>query len=143
MTPMSGVPLTPVSPEQELIEQYISNKTATSLFPQGRKPSDEELKALTALFFELKDRIDLVLFMKTYRKKHGNVPAPAVMINVCHQFKVHGDGVREVWPWFQRVVRAETGAFNAAEQVRKHEEIKRQPTSIGEILAGIKKHTQE
>ncbi len=134
MTPMSGVPLTRMSTEQELKEQEITNKTAASLFPAICKPSDEELKALTALFLELKERIDLVLFIKTYRKKNGSVPAPAVMINVCGQFKAQGDGVRDVWPWFERVVKAEAGAFNAAKQVREHEAMKKGPVMIGQIM---------
>ena len=135
VTPLSPLPVTPMSPEQDLIEQDISKKTVASLFQIERKPSPAELKALTALFLELKDRIDLVLFVKTYRKKHGSVPAPAVMINVCDQFKAQGQGVRKAWPWFERVVRAEAGLFNAAEQVREHEEIKKQPVSIGHVLS--------
>ena len=140
MTPMSGVPLTPMSPEQELIEQESFNKTVASIFPATRKPSDGQLKALAALSLELKGRIDLVLFLKTYRKKHGAVPAPAVMINVCGQFKAQGQGVREAWAWFERVVRAEAGSFNAAEHVREHDEIKKQPTRLGDIMAGIARH---
>ena len=139
MTPMSGVPLTPVSPEQELKEQDLLNKTVASIFPVERKPSPQELKALTALFFELKSRIDLVSLMKTLRKRQSALPSPAVMIKVCEQFKAQGALVRDVWPWFQRVVKAEAGAFNAAEHVREHAEIKKQPARLGDILAGIAK----
>ena len=54
MTPMSGVPLTPVSPEQELKEQDLFNKTVASIFPVERKPSPQELKAYAADVKELK-----------------------------------------------------------------------------------------
>jgi len=136
-TPLSGVPMTPLSTEQELMEQDLFNKTVAALFPIERQPSAEELKALTALFFELKSRIDLVSFMKTLRKRQVCIPPPVVMIKVCMQFKAQGALVRAVWPWFQRVVKSETGAFNAAEHVREHEKIKKQPARLGDILAGI------
>jgi biotin operon repressor len=139
-TPLSGVPMTPLSTEQELIEQELLNKTVACLFPVERQPSSEELKALTALFLELKSRINLVSFMKTLRKKQGCMPPPVVMIKVCMQFKAQGALVRAVWPWFQRVVKAETGSFNAAVHVREHERIKKEPIRIGDILAGIAKH---
>ena len=140
-TPMSSLPGSPVSPKQELIEQELINKkTAQALFLSDSQPSDKELKALAALFFELKDRIDMVLFMKTYRKKHGGVPLPEVIIKVCDQFKAQGKGVRDVWPWFERVLRAEAGVFSVTAQVNAHEQIKREPVLLGDIMAGIVRH---
>ena len=140
-TPMSLLPGSPVSPKQELIEQELFNKTtARSIFSADSQPSDKEMKALTALFFELKDRIDLVAFLKTYRKKHGGMPPAEVIIKVCEQFKAQGKAVRDVWPWFERVLRAEAGVFNATAQVKAHAVIKREPVLLGDIMAGIAMH---
>ena len=142
LTGLSGVPLTAVSPEQELTEQDLFNKAVRRVYSKPLPfpcPSDEQLKAVVFLCIELKGSIDLIAFLKKYRVKHC-LPPVAVLVKVCEQFKAEKASIKNAWGWFQRVVRAETGSFNASMQVREHEQIKKEPTLIGDILAGIAKH---
>jgi hypothetical protein len=137
LTALSGVPMTALSSEQELIEQDLLNKAVVSLFSSVDNSSGSELKALAALFSELKDRINLLAFLKKYRTRHKYLPPVTVLIKTCEQFKSQSHSIRRAWPWFDRVIKSETGSFNAARQIKEHEEIKREPMSVGAILSKL------
>ena len=76
--------------------------------------------------------------IKKERRWSREVPENVVM-KVCERFiedKQKGH-IENEWPWFKRVFVAESQAYFASEQIKEHEQYKKEPVMIGDILKQI------
>lgn len=145
VTPVSPPVVTPMSPEQYLIEQDLNNKTAeTSSFdtifcgklpyPSPGKAQIEEMGKLCAEFL---GEINLFKFIHHYAHDRGYPPHPTVMIKLCRQFKNDKVRITNAWGWFKHGVDAELAQFFASQNINEHHQHARDPTNIGSILSRL------
>ena len=142
VSPMSPVLVTPETPEQELYKQEITNKTNGCFFNFWEKvdlpyplPSVEVFKELEGFCQEILSEINLFKFILHYRNDKGYPPHPDALIKLCKQFKQDKGRIKNVWGWFQRTVELQMRQFFAQMNIKEHERIKKEPTTVGRILA--------
>lgn len=143
VTPMSPPVVTPVSPEQYLIEQDLNNKTAgvnslDSIFcgKLPYLPPDKELiREMVELCVEFLGEINLFKFIHHYAHDRGYPPHPTVMVKLCRQFRNDKVKITNVWGWFRHGVDAESAQFFANQNIAEHHQHARDPTNIGSILS--------
>lgn len=143
VTPMSPPVVTPVSPEQDLIEQDSNNKTAgaNSLdmifcgelpYPP---PGKEQVEEMVELCVEFLGEINLFKFIHHHAHDRGYPPHPTVMIKLCRQFRSDKLKIANAWGWFKHGVDAESAQFFANQNINEHHKHARDPTNIGSILS--------
>lgn len=148
VAPGVGAPMSPpvVSPEhheQYRFEQDLLNKAVRKVYSKRKakyspypQPSDEQLRSVAVLCCELSNRIDLISLLKRYKAKYTHPPPIEVLLKVCTKFKT-AESIGNAWGWLQKTLRDETALFNANKQVKEHQQLKQEPTKLGDILAGI------
>jgi len=122
VTPMSPSLVTPVSPEQEIVEQEILKEKETGeevkilwITEKGLPYPMPEMKAfqdLQVLLKQVKD-FDLFRFVLHHKIEKGYPPHPDVLIKVCRQLKKNKAKIRSPWPWFKATVNIESSRFFA------------------------------
>ncbi len=118
----------PGTHEQELAYQELFNNKAAAAF-------SEEMKELKTLCDEFLPEINLYKFMQSYKNNRGHPPPIEVMIKLCRRFKEDKNKIKNVWGWFKRTVEAESAQFFAQQNIKEHEKIKKEPATVGRILA--------
>ena len=142
--PMTPPLVTPEHHEQYRFEQDLLNKAVRKVYSKRKakhlpypQPSDEQLRSVAVLCCELSDHIDLIGFLKKYKAKYSYAPPFEVLDKVCKKFRTETKSISNAWGWFQKVLRAETALFNANREIKEHQQLKQEPTNLGDILAGI------
>lgn len=120
----------------------------SSINDSKQKPSaalEDVVKKVHAKGFNISQM--LARFNNLRNKKKPRYPIPeTVVIAVCKQYLesfVKGPPVRDTWAWFTRVLNAEMAKHFAGENIREHQNIKGQPSSISEILAAAQAQGQK
>ena len=139
VTPVSLVPATPMSHEQEIIEQEIFKET-TRAWTNSRKlpyptPSKQEINHMIALGKELFPRFNLFQFIQAFKKEVGYPPHPQVVTRVVNQLTTTKVKVTNVWAWFSKALAKEMEQFFANQNIKQNETDKHTPTKIGNILS--------
>jgi len=144
---MSPPLVTPGTLEQDIREQDLNKKQSVSfsslwisLVLPYPKPSDDQIKELELLAFSMKDEINLYWLMRDYARDRGYPPHADVVLKLAHQFRKSKAKIKNVYGWFKKTVDLQMRLLVSDIHIKEHEKLKREPSMLGDILAGIARH---
>ncbi|MGE0267874.1 MAG: helix-turn-helix domain-containing protein [Candidatus Omnitrophota bacterium] len=138
--------VTPQTLEQELNKQELINKSASCLFDFWKDvklpyamPTTQVIGELDALCQQLIEEVNLYRFILDFRTERGYPPPPDALINACRKYERYKDRVDNPWGWFHTMIDVKSGEYFANEEVKQHEKLKKEPPTVGKILAQMAK----
>lgn len=116
---------------EERIKESQGFASLTADFNKKNEQVELCLKTVTKLGFPIYALIGR--YRKVSRLK-PEIPCE-VIIRVCNQYVKYKDSIHNQWPWFLRVLKAETEQYMAEQNVRESAEFKKPGLlSLSEIL---------
>jgi len=141
-------PVTVDAHEQELYKQDSINKSASCLFDFWKDvklpyamPTSQVIEELDAICQQLIEEVNLYRFILDFRTEQGYPPPPDALINACRKYERYKDRIENPWGWFRRMIDVKSGEYFANEEVKQHEKLKKEPPTVGKILAQMAKGT--